>query len=117
PLRAHRAARHGLRRSVGRYRQVGVRDPWGPGRRRRGARHDRRVLGVGRPHHAPTHRASGVPTMSRLMVLMFFVAWAGFTMVLAEVRWFRRPSLVARLHAYLPSPARSTTPARPRGHE
>lgn len=51
------------------------------------------------------------------MVLMFFVAWAGFTMVLAEVRWFRRPSLVARLHAYLPSPARSTTPARPRGHE
>jgi tight adherence protein C len=40
--------------------------------------------------------------VSRLAVLAGLVLWAGATLVLSELRWFRRPSLADRLRPYQP---------------
>lgn len=40
--------------------------------------------------------------MSRVVVLATAVAWVGLTLVLAEVRWFRRRPLAMRLRPYAP---------------
>lgn len=44
--------------------------------------------------------------MSRLVVLLVLVGFAGVALVLSELRWFRRPSLTDRLSPYAPGPAR-----------
>lgn len=45
--------------------------------------------------------------MSRLLVVLGLVGWAGATLLLAELRWFRRPSLSERLRPYSPGGLRS----------
>jgi tight adherence protein C len=44
--------------------------------------------------------------MSRGLVLSAIVAWGGATLVLAEMRWFRRPELTDRLARYTPGVTR-----------
>ncbi len=43
--------------------------------------------------------------MSRLIVVCTLLSWVGATLVLAEFRWCRRPSLLERLRPYSPSPS------------
>ena len=43
--------------------------------------------------------------MIRSAALLVVVLWVGMTLVLAELRWFRRPRLVDRLSPYTPGPA------------
>jgi tight adherence protein C len=38
--------------------------------------------------------------VSRLLVLVTILGWAGATLLLSELRWFRRPSIVDRLRPY-----------------
>lgn len=45
--------------------------------------------------------------MPRLVLGSAIVLWIGATLVLSELRWFRRPSLVARLRPYAPGGLRS----------
>ena len=45
--------------------------------------------------------------MSRVAIVAVALCWAGTTLVLAELRWFRRPRLADRLRRY--APARATT--------
>lgn len=51
--------------------------------------------------------------MSRLVVVAAVLGWAGATLLLAELRWFRRPSLVDRLRPYAPGGLRSAPRAGP----
>jgi tight adherence protein C len=54
--------------------------------------------------------------VNRLLVLAGLVGWAGATLVLAELRWFRRPGLPARVGPHLPggaSPRSGGDGARP----
>ncbi len=44
----------------------------------------------------------------RLVVLSALVLWAGTTLLLAELRWFRRPSLIDRLRPYSPGGLRAS---------
>ena len=44
--------------------------------------------------------------MSRGIVLTAIVAWCGATLVLAEMRWFRRPELTDRIARYTPGVTR-----------
>ena len=46
--------------------------------------------------------------MSRLLVVLGLAGWIGTTLLLAELRWFRRPSLTERLRPYSPGGLRST---------
>ena len=39
----------------------------------------------------------------RLLVVAVLVGWVGCTLLLAPLRWFTRPTLLSRLHPYLPS--------------
>lgn len=43
--------------------------------------------------------------MNRLLILLLPGGWAGVTLVLGELRWFRRPALAARVGPYLPGGA------------
>jgi tight adherence protein C len=43
--------------------------------------------------------------VTRATAMLLLVAWLGATLVLAELRWFRRPSLVDRLSRYTPGVA------------
>ncbi|MGZ4716443.1 MAG: hypothetical protein ACXWCB_07040 [Acidimicrobiales bacterium] len=45
--------------------------------------------------------------MSRPAALLMLVVWFGATLVLAELRWFRRPRLVDRLARYTPGASAS----------
>jgi Flp pilus assembly protein TadB len=45
--------------------------------------------------------------MSRALVVVAVACWAGTTLLLAELRWFRRPSLAERLRRFGPAPAPS----------
>jgi Flp pilus assembly protein TadB len=45
----------------------------------------------------------------RLVLASALVLWVGVTLVLAELRWFRRRSLTARLRPYVPGGAPATT--------
>ena len=45
--------------------------------------------------------------MSRCVALLGLVGFVGLSLVLSELRWFRRPSLAARLTPYAPGPDRS----------
>ena len=45
--------------------------------------------------------------MPRLLVGSAVLLWIGATLVLSELRWFRRPSLVARLRPYAPGGLRT----------
>jgi tight adherence protein C len=45
--------------------------------------------------------------MSRGLVVVALLGWAGATLLLAELRWFRRPSLVDRLRPYSPGGLRA----------
>lgn len=52
--------------------------------------------------------------MNRLVLPLVGLMWLGFALVLAELRWFRRPSLAARLRTYVPTASgdrRGNTPA------
>ena len=46
--------------------------------------------------------------MTRLAVVFALVIFVGMALLLSELRWFRRPTLVDRLAPYAPGPARST---------
>ncbi len=46
--------------------------------------------------------------MTRLAVAFGLVIFVGMALLLSELRWFRRPTLVDRLAPYAPGPARST---------
>lgn len=46
--------------------------------------------------------------MGRALVAVTLLGWAGATLLLSELRWFRRPSLVDRLRPYAPGGLRST---------
>jgi tight adherence protein C len=43
--------------------------------------------------------------VSRALIVLGVVCWAGATLLLAELRWFRRPSLADRLRPFAPVPA------------
>jgi len=45
--------------------------------------------------------------VSRLLVVVSLAGWAGASLLLAELRWFRRPSLTERLRPYAPGGLRS----------
>jgi tight adherence protein C len=49
--------------------------------------------------------------MSRAVALLALVAWAGVSLLLAELRWFSRVPLVDRLRPYSPGGLRSTAPS------
>ena len=51
--------------------------------------------------------------MSRLLVVVALLGWAGSTLLLAELRWFRRPSLVDRLRPYSPGGLRTAPRSGP----
>jgi tight adherence protein C len=46
--------------------------------------------------------------VSRLLVVVTLLGWVGATLLLAEMRWFRRPSLADRLRPYSPGGFRTT---------
>lgn len=46
--------------------------------------------------------------MTRALVLVGLATFAGTTLILSELRWFRRPGLADRLLPYSPGPARQT---------
>jgi Flp pilus assembly protein TadB len=43
--------------------------------------------------------------VSRLLIVVAVACWAGMTLLLAELRWFRRPPLAERLRRFGPAPA------------
>lgn len=51
--------------------------------------------------------------MNRLLVLAALACWAGSTMLLAELRWFRRISLVERLRRFAAAADREVARSRP----
>jgi len=51
--------------------------------------------------------------VSRLLVVAALLGWTGSTILLAELRWFRRPSLVDRLRPYTPGGLRTTPRSGP----
>ncbi len=48
--------------------------------------------------------------MIRLVAIALIAGWAGATLVLAELRWFRRPRLIDRLARYAPGAGRVVRP-------
>lgn len=50
--------------------------------------------------------------MIRLAALALLSGWAGCTLLLSELRWFRRPQLVDRLHRYTPGSGGRTRSTR-----
>ncbi|MEM9521528.1 MAG: type II secretion system F family protein [Actinomycetota bacterium] len=46
--------------------------------------------------------------MSRIVVALGLVTFVGISLLLSELRWFRRPTLTDRLAPYAPGPARAT---------
>lgn len=50
--------------------------------------------------------------MLRVLAGTTLVAWVGATLLLTELRWFRRPSLSERLRPYVPAGYRTTAPLR-----
>ena len=90
---------------VGRQRAAPpTRPPLGQVARRGRHRHGRRLLGLGGPHHAPARGASGssIDEASLAAVGCCRCAWVGATLLLSELRWFRRQPLVERLRPYAP---------------
>ena len=51
--------------------------------------------------------------MSRLLVVVTVLGWAGATLLLAELRWFRRASLADRLRPYAPGGLRGSSRSGP----
>lgn len=47
--------------------------------------------------------------MTRLAIVFSLVMFVGTALILSELRWFRRPTLVDRLAPYAPGPARATS--------
>src|SRR5690606_23784612 len=108
-VRARGAGRDGARRDVGRQRPGGVRHTDRATAGRRGDRPGRGVLAVGRAPPPAPRGAEGVHQVTAALVLMALAAAGGATLVLADVPWFRRPSLTERLRPFTPAGGRRRT--------